>query len=65
MRLVITEQAEKDLLDIDIIHRARIQTAVDRMLSNPRGSDLKKLLRDLRDMANPGCGYTLTPGSPW
>ncbi len=43
MRLVVTEQAEKDLLDIDPRHRQRIQKSIDRMLADPRSSDLKKL----------------------
>ncbi|MGA3117022.1 MAG: type II toxin-antitoxin system RelE/ParE family toxin [Syntrophobacteraceae bacterium] len=43
MRLVVTEPAEKDLLDIDAKHRQRIRQAIERMLSDPRTSDLKKL----------------------
>ena len=43
MRLVVTGPAEKDLLDIDPKQRARIQKTIDRMLSDSRISDLKKV----------------------
>lgn len=43
MRLEITEEAEKDLADLDRETQGRIKTALDRLLSYPQAVDIKKL----------------------
>lgn len=43
MRLVITRQAEKDLAGLDKRVRIRIRAALDKMITNVKAVDLKKL----------------------
>ncbi|MCL6614076.1 MAG: type II toxin-antitoxin system RelE/ParE family toxin [Firmicutes bacterium] len=43
MRLEVTNQAEKDLADLDKKTQRRIRAALDRLLSYPQTADLKKL----------------------
>lgn len=43
MRLIVTEPAKKDLLNIEPKQRRKIQESMDGLLTNLRGADLKKL----------------------
>ncbi|MEW6065589.1 MAG: type II toxin-antitoxin system RelE/ParE family toxin [Bacillota bacterium] len=43
MKLIITNQAQKDLSKLDKATQRRVQIALDRMLLSPQNADIKKL----------------------
>ena len=42
-RLALTRRAERDLADLPPLERAAVERALSRLLSDPSGSDLRKL----------------------